>query len=133
MLDKNEKWINGYEGMYSIDTTGNVYSYRRGAKRKMKQHENHRYYWGVTLPRPNGWGSHVMLVHRLVAEHFIPNNLGHTLIKHKDLDRSNNNVENLVWVSEIEELYPYWENRHKKRLEALFDKAEMELKKQWEA
>ena len=39
------------------------------------------------------------LVHRLVANNFIPNIYGYNEINHKDGDKSNNNVNNLEWCS----------------------------------
>lgn len=38
-----------------------------------------------------------LLVHKLVAETFIPNPDGYRYIKHKDGDKSNNAVDNLYW------------------------------------
>ena len=37
-------------------------------------------------------------VHRLVAEHFIPNPNGFKEVNHIDYDKSNNNVMNLEWT-----------------------------------
>lgn len=42
------------------------------------------------------------LVHRLVAEAFIPNSLGLRDVDHIDGDRTNNNLTNLRWVSHKE-------------------------------
>lgn len=40
-----------------------------------------------------------MRVHRLVAEAFIPYDGSKMMVKHKDGDLQNNNVDNLAWVS----------------------------------
>ena len=41
-------------------------------------------------------------IHRLVAEHFIPNPENKPCINHKDCNRSNNDFANLEWVTHKE-------------------------------
>ena len=47
-----------------------------------------------------------MLVHRMVAECYIPNPEGKPEVNHKDGDKSNNHISNLEWVTKSEN------NRH---------------------
>ena len=38
-------------------------------------------------------------IHRLVAENFIPNPYGYSVVNHRDEDRTNNDVNNLEWCT----------------------------------
>lgn len=77
VLEENEKWVSGYEGMYSVDTTGQVYSYKRGTKAKLvggvlydKSRGCHSYRAGCFFKDGK---SKSLYFHRVVAEAFIPN------------------------------------------------------------
>ena len=64
--------------------------------RILKQNIRAGYYY-VNLYNENG--SRKMLVHRLVAEAFIPNTENKDQVNHKDENKLNNNVNNLEWCS----------------------------------
>ena len=49
-----------------------------------------------------------ILVHRLVAETFIPNPKGKPCINHKDGNRKNNHVTNLEWATHSENNKDRW-------------------------
>lgn len=57
-------------------------------------------YYTVSLCR--NYKSYTKLVHRLVAESFIPNPLNKKEVNHKDGNKLNNCVENLEWVTRAE-------------------------------
>ena len=42
------------------------------------------------------------LAHRLIAEVFIPNPQNYPVVNHKDANRMNNNIENLEWCSQAD-------------------------------
>lgn len=101
------KPIKGYEGFYEISNYGNVKSLlNRYTKTKqvfiMQQDENPKGYKRVELSKPTKGKK---LVHRLVAETFIPNNsVDKNVVNHKDNNPRNNYVENLEWVTQSENL-----------------------------
>lgn len=91
-----EQWkeIEGYEGLYAVSTTGRVYSFRRGI---IMSGGLVKGYWQVCLTK-NGVQTN-FYVHRLVAAAFIPNPDNLPIVNHIDEDKTNNNIENLEWVT----------------------------------
>lgn len=93
--------IKGYEGLYKISNKGDVISLSKNSgflKRKeryLKPTIKPKGYLDVKLIK-DGVNKH-FYVHRLVAEHFIPNPNNLPQVNHKDKNPSNNNVENLEW------------------------------------
>lgn len=53
--------------------------------------------------------------HRAVAELFIPNPLNLPEVNHKNLDKKDNRVENLEWVSREQNLSHCWDNGMKRK------------------
>lgn len=92
------KYIPQYEGLYSIDRIGNVFSHISG--KILKPHSNHRGYLMVDLYKDGKVKKGI--IHRLVAITYIqnPNNLPE--IDHIDTNRQNNSVENLRWCTRKE-------------------------------
>lgn len=100
----NEIWkdIKDYPN-YMISNWGNVKSlnYRNtGEEKILKQIKNSKGYLQVGLYK-NGKVKHYK-VHRLVAEHFIPNPNNLPQIDHINTDRTDNRVENLQWCTSKE-------------------------------
>ena len=96
-----EKWrdIPGYEGFYQVSDLGNIRSIRFNKIRNMKSWASHGYR-AVELCINNN--RYTVGIHRLVALTFIPNPENKPEVNHKDRNKSNNNVENLEWVTQSE-------------------------------
>ena len=114
----SEIWkdIEGYEGLYQVSNLGRVRSLGRTIQRRTR--------WGTMAPyRVEGRMLKILsasynacyvhlfdmngkstnhTVHRLVAKAFIPNPNNLSDVNHKDENRTNNNVENLEWMSHVD-------------------------------
>lgn len=93
--------IKGYEGLYKISNRGDVISlskisgFLKLRERIMTPTVKANKYLDVKLIK-NKISKH-FYVHRLVAEHFIPNPNNLPQVNHKDNNPANNNVDNLEW------------------------------------
>ena len=86
------KDIKDYEGLYAITRDGRVWSYK---SKKFLKPRLVRGYHQVDLYKDKKVKSY--LIHRLVAEAFIPNPENKQQVNHLDEDKSNNCVDNLEW------------------------------------
>jgi len=102
------KAIKGYEGTYEVSNTGKV----RTLKPRTQKHlgpkvlklqtytVSQTQYNKIELSNP----SKKFLVHRLVAEAFLPHIEGKDLVNHKDNNGLSNNISNLEWCTQSENL-----------------------------
>lgn len=91
----NEIWkpVNGYETLYEVSDLGNVRNARR--KKLLSPYTGNSGYKRVKLYR---YGIRErFLVHRLVAQVFIPNPQNLPQVNHKDENKTNNRADNLEW------------------------------------
>lgn len=107
-----EVWkpIKDYEQLYEISNLGKVRRLDCLVKRgnnemlvkggEMQLRDNGKGYLRVKLTKDNK--SRRILIHRLLAEHFIPQPLGLTIINHIDGNKQNNSITNLEWTTQKE-------------------------------
>lgn len=92
------KDIPGYEGLYTISDEGVVYRQHGTFVKSNKGTQNKDGYCKVSLSK-RGDKPKQYLVHRLVAEAFIPNPDNLPVVDHIDEDKTNNHVSNLRWCT----------------------------------
>lgn len=107
MIEEVWKDIKGYEGMYQVSNTGKIKSLKRidcaGKIRTgniLQPNKLKKGYLRIGLNK-NGIRERFM-VHRLVAEAFIPNPENKPFIDHINTIKDDNRVENLRWVTNQE-------------------------------
>lgn len=113
-MSQIEQWedVKGYEGYYQVSDLGRVRSLERtiidslctrifkGKVLKQTEHNGKQPYFYVTLSKSRK--NKKLLVHRLVAETFIPNEDNKEQVNHIDGDPQNNTIINLEWVTNAE-------------------------------
>lgn len=105
----SEVWkdIPDFDNLYQISSWGRVKSLRSGSGCEFEQ---------ILLPRKtykgyltvsaciNGARTRNRLIHRLVAKAFLENPENKPQVNHKDLNKENNNLSNLEWVTHMENI-----------------------------
>lgn len=99
------KDIRGYEGLYAVDRTGNIFSKQTSTGRRqglVKPWNNGSGYLKVNLYKDGAAKKYY--VHRLVADAFLPNPDGLSEVNHRNGDKHNNSADNLEWCSRIQNI-----------------------------
>lgn len=139
------KDIEGFEGLYQVSNLGRVRSFHnwRGTKNRiLKQNTDRGGYLWVRLSKNKK--SYFKLIHRLVANTFIPNPENKKTVNHKNGDKLDNRTKNLEWLTQSENNFHAYENGlqspgklvknqiGEKNLQAkLTNKQVLEIRKKW--
>ncbi|MFV0535956.1 MAG: HNH endonuclease [Dysgonomonas sp.] len=118
MISEEWKYIIGYEDKYMISNTGEVLSVQREVKcksgviknfggYKIKAFASNKGYMQVSL------SGKTLLLHRLIAEAFIPNPENKPQINHINGNKSDNRIENLEWATQSENISHAYKNGYK--------------------
>lgn len=106
MLNNVEEWrdVVGYEGLYKVSSHGRIKSYHERYKkpRILKTSMTTTGYRKVELAKNKKKKS--LKVHRIVAEAFILNEENKPYVNHLDSNPLNNNVNNLEWCTQKENM-----------------------------
>ena len=90
---------------YFITKEGRIYSkLKEKGLRELRPHVNNRGYMIITIRKKS------YKIHRLVAENFLPKIDGKPVVNHIDGDKLNNNVNNLEWCTQSENVQHAWNN-----------------------
>ena len=107
MLLPKQIWkdIEGYEGLYQVSNTGKVRSMnynKTGKVKRLKPAIDSDGYLRLGLYKDGK--QRYYSVHRLVAMTFIPNPNNLPCVNHKDENKTNNCVDNLEWISHLDNM-----------------------------
>lgn len=97
----NERWIDidGFPG-YEVSDQGNVRNKETGKYLSTKHQDRGKLYCQVCLKRDGTYAN--KMVHRIVAEAFIPNPDKKPQVHHKNKNKGDNRADNLEWVTQRE-------------------------------
>ena len=102
MIDINDfKDIKGFEGKYGVSKDGRVFSYHVNRELPLRPTTTSDYLYARLYEHNH---CHQYSVHRLVASTYIPNPNNLPEVDHIDRNIRNNHVDNLRWVSRLDNL-----------------------------
>jgi len=106
-MKENWKIIENFKD-YKISNLGSIKSLKFGKEKELKLIIDNRGYYVINLCK-NG-KMFQRLIHRLVAQHFIDNPYKYKVINHRDLNKINNNKNNLEWCNTRHNVLHYYKN-----------------------
>lgn len=123
-----EKWekIKGYEDYYEISSLGRVKSLIRKKVRSRNRPTTKKENILTNFYNESGYPTVTIrvnrkqkgfLIHRLIAQHFIPNPNNYLIVNHLDGDKKNFSIDNLEWTtSSLNQKHAYDTGLRKKKI-----------------
>lgn len=106
-MTDEEKWMTIKQNdNYEISNFGLVRN--KKTKRVLKPAISNKGYYLVSLSR--NCKQHTYTIHKLVMEHFNRCAFDYEVINHKDHNKLNNNIDNLEYITQKENIRDAWEN-----------------------
>lgn len=138
--------IQDYEGLYEVSNWGRVRSVGRYIESVNQFGKFVKYLNGKVLRQTLGGRGYLEVdfykngvrepkkVHRLVAEAFLPNQNGYTVVHHKSHNKLDNRVENLCWMNDAEHRALHGTERGEQRSKTVYQyTVDGELVKVWKS
>lgn len=124
---KEEIWkdIKGYERYYQVSNLGNIKNLK--TKKTLKGFPNKKGYLSVKLYKLNA--NKTFFIHRLVAITFLENTFNKPQVNHINGVKTDNNVCNLEWCTNSENMNHRYTNGNTKKYSLYFDK----IRNKWES
>lgn len=119
MVDTFE-YIKGYENLYKINKNGEIWSCIYGKIMKTKISDDK--YKVLSLHKEKG--RYKTSVHRLLALQYIDNPENHPEVDHIDRNRQNNSLDNLRWVTKVQNMNNMFKNLSNLNEEELLERKE---------
>lgn len=124
-----EQWrdIEGFVGIYQVSDLGRIRSLardiggcvpHRSQDIVLAESEHNNGYKTVRLKKLAIRKK--IFIHRAVAKAFLPNPDNKPIVNHKDRNRTNNNLSNLEWVTDSENMMHYRNDDKRKKEEAAY-------------
>lgn len=99
MMREIWKDVPGWEGVYQVSNRGRMKSFKADPSGKVMSLRNKTGDYIRIVLQKRGRKQETVLVHRLVANVFIPNPLNLPVVNHKDGNKQNNSASNLEWCT----------------------------------
>lgn len=125
---ENEIWkqVPKFESYYQVSNLGRVKSLYRFfiaahgegypvREKIVKEELTKRGYLRVTLSVSTEKLKKRVLLHRLVAQVFIPNPDNKPVVNHKNLNKQDNSINNLEWATQQENIDHYWDSSEERK------------------